>query len=374
MKPMLRSIAALMLCLPTLLGAQEDVKEVEPFFELQSLYEGQRFPSVVVAVDGTVLAFRAASGPVQVRRSEDGGETWGPIIEVGGGRSHLGAAIVDDASGDILVFQGSNMFRSSDVGKTWASQEVTIQPDGLGGVGQTHGSDSGITLQFGEHPGRLLQPARVVPPGMNNDPRWWPYHYNSAIYSDDGGASWKTSHPFPVLGTGEGTLAELSDGRVYYNSRCHLARDAMRRTAWSHDGGVTWVDAARCDTLPDGVRGSSYGCAAGLVRLPVDDADILIYSNLDFAGGHGRGSGRQKITVWASLDGAQSWPVKRLVYNGPSAYSSLAAGRPGTPSEGLIYLLFEGGADGMYSGIQLAKFNLAWVLAGEPTADGQLDP
>jgi hypothetical protein len=47
---------------------------------------------------------------------------------------------------------------------------------------------------------------------------------------------------------------------------------------------------------------------------------------------------------------------------------SLAAGRPGTSSEGLVYLLFEGGTEGMYSGIHLARFNLAWVLEGEATA------
>jgi sialidase-1 len=353
------------------IGARDPAIQAEPFFEMQQLYEGQRFPSIVVTPDGTVLAFRAASSPVQVRRSEDGGATWGPIIEVGGQKTHLGAANVDDNTGDVMVFQGRQMFRSGDGGKTWQPQEVTIEPDGLGGIGHTHGSDSGVTLRFGEHKGRLLQPARVTPPGMDNDPKWWPYHYNSAIYSDDGGVNWKTSHPFPVLGTGEGTLAELSDGRVYYNSRCHLASDAMRRVAWSHDGGVTWIGAQKCDTLPDGVRGSSYGCAAGLTRLDHPDADILIYSNLDFEGGHGRGAGRQRITVWASLDGAETWPVKRLVYDGPSAYSSLAAGRSGTPSEGLVYLLFEGGPDGMYSGIQLARFNLAWVLDGEPTTHGQ---
>ena len=362
--------AAALTCVLSSVGvAAAPAEKVKPFCEIQQLYEGQRFPSVVVALDGTVLAFRAANAPVQVRRSEDGGATWGPIIEVGGEQMSLGAAIVDEQSGDIMVFHGSRLFRSRDVGKTWQPQDVTIEPDGLGGVGGTHGSDSGIMLRFGKHKGRLLQPARVVPAGMDNDPKWWPYHYNSAIYSDDGGASWKTSHPFPVLGTGEGALAELSDGRVYYNSRCHLASDAMRRLAWSYDGGVTWINAERCRTLPDGVRGSSYGCAGGLVRLPSDDTDILIYSNLDFAGGHGRGPGRQKITVWASLDGAQTWPVKRLVFDGPSAYSSLASGRPSTPSEGMIYLLFEGGPDGMYSGIHLARFNLAWVLEGETTED-----
>jgi hypothetical protein len=35
----------------------------------------------------------------------------------------------------------------------------------------------------------------------------------------------------------------------------------------------------------------------------------------------------------------------------------------------MVYLLFEGGPDGMYSGIHLARFNLAWVLEGETTED-----
>ncbi|MFO7907187.1 MAG: hypothetical protein ACQESR_19905 [Planctomycetota bacterium] len=85
-----------------------------------------------------------------------------------------------------------------------------------------------------------------------------------------------------------------------------------------------------------------------------------------------QGGDRTRMTVWASFDGAKTWPVKRLVYEGPSAYSSLAAGRPGTPSEGMIYLLFEGGDEGRYSAIQIARFNLAWVLDGDLTGDGQL--
>ncbi len=352
-----------------------DESATEPFFESQLIYEGQRFVSVVVAMDGTVLAFRGQGGPVQVRRSEDGGKTWGPIIEVGGGTALagpgfapglMGAAVVDKKSGDVLAFQGFSMFRSSDTGRTWAEQKVEVKPDGFGGLGDTHGADSGITLRFGEHKGRLLMPARVTPPGMNNDLPWRPYLYNSAIFSDDGGKTWQTSHPFPVLGTGEGALAELSDGRVYYNSRSHMATDALRRVAWSHDGGLTWNNPETSTVLPDGIRGNNYGCAGGLTRLDVDGADVLVYSNIDSA------SGRQDLTVWATLDGAKTWPVKRLVHGGPAAYSSLAAGRPGTPSEGLVFVLFEGGEKHRYEGIRLARFNLAWLLNGTPTGDGQL--
>jgi sialidase-1 len=57
------------------------------------------------------------------------------------------------------------------------------------------------------------------------------------------------------------------------------------------------------------------------------------------------------------------------VYDGPSAYSSLSAGWPETASEGWIYLQFEGGPEG---GAQMARFNLTWLLEGEPTEDGDL--
>lgn len=64
----------------------------EAKFEKQQLFEGERFPNVVVPRDGTVLA-NWGSQRVRVRRSEDGGETWGPKILVGKG-IHGGGAIV----------------------------------------------------------------------------------------------------------------------------------------------------------------------------------------------------------------------------------------------------------------------------------------
>ena len=60
----------------------------------------------------------------------------------------------------------------------------------------------------------------------------------------------------------------------------------------------------------------------GLARLPVADRDILIFSNIDT-----EQPKRERATVWASFDGGKTWPVKRLVYDGPSGYSSLAADR-----------------------------------------------
>jgi sialidase-1 len=201
--------------------------------------------------------------------------------------------------------------------------------------------------------------------------------YTNAIYSDDGGKTWKTSDPFPARGTGEGLVAELSDGRVYYNTRRHWGEPEgvdphMRWEAFSHDGGATWKDLVVSEVLPDGTRAvGSNGCHGGLVRLPVRGRDILVFSNIECTVGRSHG------TAWASFDGAKTWPIKRLLGEGKFAYSSLAAGRPKTPSEGWIYLQFEGNPNGdgnwrsrpeRENGI--ARFNLSWLLEGEKTGDG----
>lgn len=62
------------------------------------------------------------------------------------------------------------------------------------------------------------------------------------------------------------------------------------------------------------------------------------------------------MSVWVSRDGAKSWPVKRLVWKGPSAYSSLAAAENGT-----VYLLFERGREKLYESIALARFHVDWL-------------
>jgi sialidase-1 len=100
---------------------------------------------------------------------------------------------------------------------------------------------------------------------------------------------------------------------------------------------------------------------AGLVRLPVQDRDILIFSNV------ASDSGRKNGTVWLSLDGGQNWPHHRLITPGPFAYSSLAVGKPNTPSAGYIYLLYEGSERDSQRpvGGTLVRFNLRWLA---PTA------
>ena len=338
-----------------------------PRLEVQQVFTQDRFPNVVVALNGSVLAFWNG---VVVRRSEDGGQTWGEEILVGKGFMG-GGVTVDESSGDILAFVEAGhppapltLYRSQDHGKTWQEEETVIRGNRMGNVPAMHMNEHGITLRHGRHKGRLIRPSRWYA-GANYPQEHWPKHYTDAIYSDDHGKTWQAGEPFPVMGTGEACVVELSDGRLYYNTRRHWAptrEEALHRwTGWSDDGGATWKEPVKSSMLPDGNQDSAYGLMGGLVRLPVQGRDILVFSNIDSL------KGRRNGVIWASFDGGRTWPIRRVVYPGNFAYSSLNAGRPGTPSEGSIYLLFEGGPHG---GGTMAGFNLSWILGGEKTGDG----
>ncbi len=338
-----------------------------PRLQIHDLFDGRGGRDIVTAQNGSVLAFHGKL----LRESADGGATWGPPREIGADAG--GKVVVNETNGEILYLRANKgyVWKSRDHGQTWSRATIQIKPNGF-----KHGSPDtvplgvsafqpGVTLQFGKHKGRLLVPGRIFGPADSNSVEWRPYHYNTSMFSDDGGATWQVSAPFPILGSGEGALAEISDGRVLYSSREHM-NVGHRYLGWSHDGGALWLEAREHPQLPDGARGTSYGCMGGLLRLPIAGADVLLYSNLDTDAGRmpakvggSTSAGRERITVWASFDQGKTWPVKRLVYAGPSAYSNLGAGRADTPSEGKIYLHFEGGSKTCYDGVKIAVFNLA---------------
>jgi sialidase-1 len=350
------------------------IKDESPFFHTQILYKSEkdnsaRGPQITIAPDGTILAFGRWCSVI--RRSKDKGKTWSPEERLGFKGNNV---FVDHASGEVLIIatkqENPCLYRSRDNGYTWNKEDIVINPNIMGhGVGKVpidvEAMNAGIMLKYGEHKGRLLVAGRLQPPEGDNAQEYWMYNYNTALYSDDRGKTWQVSNGI-MTGTGEAVLQELSDGRIYYNSRSHMSIDHRRRIAWSYDGGNRFVDWYVSDDLFEigepfyYKHGSkpSYGCMAGLIRFPdglTEGKDVLLYSAPDWKGGW-----RFQMTVWASFNGSATWPIKRLVDQSFSAYSSLTVDKDGT-----IYLLYEGGENKLYDETSIAVFNLRWLLMGE---------
>jgi sialidase-1 len=339
--------------------------------------EGRPGSGIATMTNGNLIAYKRTPG--SIRFSDDGGLTWSeensPGEDISGSK-----LVIDDTNGDILfVDLGENgagqVLRSSDSGQTWDLSEIEIHPDGFGYYPDSlAGSQPGITLKFNELRGRLILPGMVMGPEGSGEAECRPYHYSNVIYSDDHGETWQTSKLFPVLGTMGGAVTEIHDGSIIYNAREFMSK-GNRFIAWSNFGGDLWLNAYRSETLPDGPAGSSFGCPGGMIRLPIEGHDILIYSNLDTESGSLPATpgdlsteGRENLTLWVSFDGGKTWPLKRLVQDGPAGSSCLSAGRTGTPGEGKIYLLYEGGPAGN-EGIHLSVFNLSWILDGKAIED-----
>ena len=117
-------------------AADPDVEGVlQPFLaaprlEMQQVFSGERFPNVVVTLKGSVLATWGTKS-VRVRRSEDGGVSWGKAITIASPGFHGGGTTVDETSGDILAFVEArhppaplSVYRSRDDGRTWSKQAV----------------------------------------------------------------------------------------------------------------------------------------------------------------------------------------------------------------------------------------------------------
>jgi sialidase-1 len=98
-----------------------------------------------------------------------------------------------------------------------------------------------------------------------------------------------------------------------------------RGQALSNDGGATFEWSA--PTIPNWVGG---------VQQP-----LITLANGTLVYAAPTGPGRSKITVFTSDDDAATWQALRQIYDGPSAYSSLAQ-----RSDGAVALAYERDVDG----------------------------
>ncbi len=320
-------------------------------------YHTYRIPALLVTAKGTVLAFcegRKTSSrdngdiDLLLRRSMDGGKTWGPaalVYEEGGSAEiTIGnpAPVLDRKTGTVhLLFTRDNQrlfaTRSTDDGRTWsAPAEITETLKAVNFPWSRLGAGPGHGIQLRN--GRLL-----VPLWLNERVR---FNYRAAaIYSDDGGRLWKAGG---IVGpqapdSNECMIFERSDGSVVMNMRSKLRERAV---SLSTDGGLTWSAPTPAAGLPDPVcQGSVLAIPSGRGRK----GRVLFANAADPAR-------RVNLTVRLSPDDGSSWTNAKTLHEGPSAYSDLAVTRNGT-----VLCLFEGGQKSPYERLRLARFRLDWL-------------
>ncbi|MCX4578690.1 exo-alpha-sialidase [Streptomyces sp. NBC_01571] len=380
--------AAALIALPSPAGAQQAAAPAE--FEQQVLFKAAqdpgyacfRIPAVVRTSRGTLLAFAegrvhdcgdAGDIDIVVKRSTDGGRSWGPlqVVNEGAGDTHGNPApVVDRETGRVVLAETYNTGRtdgrscdvpcdrtphlqySDDDGLSWSrprdlSDEI-LPPNWNSwyATGPVHG----IQLTRGRHPGRLVF-------GVNTE-TWNGSRVtanNAAlITSDDGGDHWRigATDSWPIADDGtfrqkpsELTLTQRADGAVLVSGREQDGTDLGHRTQTvSRDGGDSFTAPFR--DLPDLYAPQVQGSV-----LRLDDRILLACP--------GDPDRRRTMMIRSSYDGGRTWDsVDRgtVVTTDWSGYSDLARIDGDT-----VGLLYEGGAVDARDEIRFARFTEGWL-------------
>ena len=331
-----------------------------------------RIPAITTAADGSLVVLTdkrkfhsgdlAANIDVVANRSTDGGKTWSAPVTVALGTSTSNgfgdAAIIKTNSGKLVtLFVGgpgffsstasapirSYMSTSSDNGVTWSTpRDITSQIYGAGctnpvraaWLGSFFGSGHQLTLRNG----RLMAVIAVREPGLGSSLQ------NYAVYSDDEGETWNVSNK-ALSGGDEAKVVELNDGTILMSVRT----GGNRLWTKSTDGGVTWGAKNSWSEI--------WGNAC--------DADIVRYTSTKDGYDKNRilhtlpnASDRTNVTMWVSYDEGTTWPVKRSIAAGESAYSSVTILPDGTIG---VYLEEDGSIPyKMY----FLNYSLDWLTNG----------
>lgn len=334
-----------------------------------------RIPALTVAPGGDLLAFydgrtSEADLPgniaIMMRRSTDGGATWGPQEEMRRSPTPVGhgdpSVLVDRETGQVYCFhltainegfwgsgtgsdpddpdiQHLDYSVTSDDGRTWTHHRITqqVRAGHADWAGMFAASGEGIQLRQGLHRGRLIQQYVVRVAGAN---------HALSVYSDDHGHTWRTSS---LVGPGadENKAVELANGDVMLNSRAK----PCRRVAFSHDGGATYGPLVEDPLLPDPDNNGSIIRAFPDAGPEDPLAQLLLFAN---AADPER---RRMLTVRLSYDSGRTWPVSRIVDEEATGYSTL------TPlPDGSYGLLYERAA---YGHITYTSFSLDWLTGAD---------
>ncbi|MER7951224.1 sialidase family protein [Streptomyces sp. NPDC096079] len=359
-------------------------------------YAKYRIPAVVRTRAGTVLAFaegrEAGAGDagdidIVVRRSDDGGCTWGPREVVAEGRGDTRgnpAPVVDPRSGDVVLLssfnggeatehrilrgevpaeRGRRVFvqRSTDDGRTFsAPTEITARVKKPGWRWYATGPGHALALTRGPHAGRLVVPAdhSAAPPEGSADTGEEPRYYGAhALYSDDGGHTWSLGFVDDTydgsVNANETAVAELPDGSLYVSSRDQLGTSPGNRAdATSRDGGVS-LDRPLAPQH-------------ALDRVPVVHAGLLYAGGRDgllLFSAPSVPDARAEPALWSSRDGGRTFDKALTVDRRKAAYSDLVPLDATT-----VGLLYETGTSSPYETVEFRRIPLAALTGAVHTS------
>lgn len=347
-------------------------------------YKVFRIPAIVDAANGDLLAFcearqggDASEIDLVLKRSSDGGKTWGPIEIAQESDDFLSlfgedtpeitignpAPVVDHLDPNHpgrlwlpFTLENDRVFvtYSDDSGKNWAprreiTEDVKKEPWGWYATGPVHS----IQLQRAPHCGRLVIPCdhRLSDDGEDRGPSG--VH---AVISDDHGKTWRIGALDETyedgLNANETTVVELNDGSLYFNTRNQNGEaPGTRGEAWSRDGGESfesgsadWKEFRPVET--EVLDPPVVQCA--LLRA---STDLIVFSGPDENGPTGKG--RSDLRIRYSKDEAKTWHDGPLIHTGPAAYSDMVQ-----VDEDTVGILFEAGEEGTYESIRFATLKV----------------
>jgi sialidase-1 len=324
---------------------------------------------MVEAANGDLLAFaegrvggRGDAGDIDLvlRRSRDGGRTWGdlevvwndglntcgnpcPVLDRETGAVHLLATrnLGHDHESEIIAgtSEGTRtvwVLTSEDHGATWdAPREITETTKDPNWTWYATGPGNGIQLRSGQNTGRLIIPCDHIESETK-------HYYSHAIGSDDHGRTWKLLGSTPSHQLNECAIAELDDGSLLLNMRNYDRSKRARALSRSTDAGETWGTVRRDPALPEPI------CQASMVAI--DEGRTLVFTN------PASETGRVGMTARRSRDGGRTWSKGIVLHEGPSAYSSLATLGGPSGADG-VACLYEAGEGQPYETIRFQRLD-----------------
>lgn len=366
-------------CHHSMAAAERNPFTTDVFVKGTNGYHSYRIPALIVAKNGTLLAFSEGRknslsdhGDVDLvlRRSHDNGGTWQQLqlVYEEGDTTKITIGnpcpVLDRRTGRIwLPFCRDNndilMTFSDDAGQTWAKPRVITESVKKPAWGwYATGPGVGIQLAGGPHAGRLAIPCdhRERLGG-----KW--VMLSHVFYSDDHGRSWQLGGSV-ARHTDECQIVEMAGGTLMINMRNYWGRtgkrperDKMRAVAVSRDGGATWGPLRFDKTLVEPI------CQASFLRYSTSangGRNRLLFAN------PASPKTRQRLTIRLSYDEGRRWPVARVLHRGPSAYSSLAVLPDGT-----VGCLYEGGKRDAYEKILFTRCSLRWLTRGKDASSSR---